>query len=67
MHKEQKIFKARIYKVGLTYTKLSELLNVCKSHFTQMLNGDRRLTEKHEERLNIILTEYEETLKRIEL
>tara|TARA_R110002020_G_scaffold412788_2_gene622338 strand:+ start:1903 stop:2094 length:192 start_codon:yes stop_codon:yes gene_type:complete len=59
MHQPQPKYKARIYKVGLTYKKLSDLLNVSQSHFTQMLNGDRRLTEKHEDRLNHVLTEYE--------
>tara|TARA_R110002020_G_scaffold454537_1_gene670343 strand:+ start:226 stop:417 length:192 start_codon:yes stop_codon:yes gene_type:complete len=59
MNEPQPKYKARIYKVGLTYKKLSELLNVSQSHFTQMLNGDRRLTEKHEYRLDEVLTKYE--------
>lgn len=51
--------KKRIIVIGLKYSKVAELLEVTTSHLCRCLNNKTLLSEEKENRLDYILTQYE--------
>ena len=52
-------FKDRIIKIGIKNTKIAELMNCSNTYFSNLLRGDKNMTEAKQEQLNDILTQYE--------
>ena len=61
----QEELKSKIDKIGIKYKKLSELSGIGKAYLTHIINLDRKLTPKMNNRLEPILSAFEETYERI--
>ena len=52
-------FKARILNIGLTYKKVSELVNISQSHLCKVINDNIGMSKEVSDRLDYVLTQYE--------